>query len=118
MADKGDIFRLLFDLEGKVGIVTGGSSGIGLSMAKALAQTGVKIAIVNRTVGAGEKAAAEIREHGGIAASFPADVTKKDNVEAVVEAIENEMGAADILVNCAGINIRKKALEFGLSEWQ
>jgi NAD(P)-dependent dehydrogenase (short-subunit alcohol dehydrogenase family) len=118
MADKGDIFRLLFDIEGKVGIVTGGSSGIGLSMAKALAQTGVKIAIVNRTVMAGEKAAAEIREHGGIAASFPADVTKKDNVEAVVEAIENEMGAVDILVNCAGINIRKKAVEFGLNEWQ
>jgi gluconate 5-dehydrogenase len=118
MVDKADIFNQLFDLEGKVGIVTGGSSGIGFSLAKALAQTGVKIAIVNRTAGAGEKAAAEIREHGGIAASFPADVRKKDNVEDVVEAIENEMGAVDILVNSAGINIRKKALEFSMNEWQ
>jgi NAD(P)-dependent dehydrogenase (short-subunit alcohol dehydrogenase family) len=118
MAIKGNIFRVLFDLPGKVGIVTGGSSGIGLSVAKALARTGVKIAIVNRTAGTGEKAAAEIRKEGGIAASFPADVTRKDNVEAVVEAIEGEMGAVDILVNSAGINIRRKALEFGLREWQ
>ncbi len=118
MADKGNALGPMFDLSGKVGIVTGGSSGIGLSLAKVLAQSGVKIAIVNRTAGTGEKAAAEIRKEGGIAASFPADVTKKDDVAAVVDAIEGEMGAVDILVNSAGINIRKKTVEFTLSEWQ
>jgi NAD(P)-dependent dehydrogenase (short-subunit alcohol dehydrogenase family) len=115
-----DHYRLdgLLNIEGELGIVTGGSSGIGLSLAKVLAQNGVRIAIVNRNADTGEKTADEIRKMGGIAEFFSADVTNKDDLEAVVDAIETEMGATDILVNCAGINVRKKALDFTLSEWE
>jgi len=108
----------MFDLKGKVAIVTGGNSGIGLSMAETLCKAGVKVAIVNRRAEEGQKAAENMRGQGGEAQAFPADVSKKDEVEAIVKAVEEKMGPVDILVNSAGINIRKKAVEYDISEWQ
>lgn len=112
------MYEEIFDLKGKVAIVTGGNSGIGLSMAQTLAQTGVKVAVVNRRAEEGQKAAESMRKKGGEAQAFPADVSKKDEFEKVVEAIEQQMGPVDILVNSAGINIRRKALDYDISEWQ
>ncbi len=112
------MYEEMFDLKGKVAIVTGGNSGIGLSMAQTLAKAGVNVAIVNRRAEEGQKAADSMRDQGGEAQAFPADVSKKDEVEAVIKAVEEQMGPVDILVNSAGINIRKKALEYDLSEWQ
>lgn len=112
------MYKELFDLERKVAIVTGGSSGIGLSIAQTLAGAGVKVAIVNRKADDGERAASFIKERGGDARAFPADVSVKEQVEEMAKAVEEEMGPVDILVNSAGINIRKKALEYDLSEWQ
>jgi NAD(P)-dependent dehydrogenase (short-subunit alcohol dehydrogenase family) len=108
----------MFDLKGKVAIVTGGNSGIGLSMAQTLAQVGVKVAVVNRRAEEGQKAAESMRKQGGEAQAFPADVSKKDEFEPVVKAVEEQMGPVDILVNSAGINIRRKALDYDISEWQ
>lgn len=112
------MFEEMFDLTDKVAIVTGGSSGIGLTLAQTLMQAGAKVAIVNRKREAGESAAARLQEEGGEARAFPADVSKKDEVEAMAEAVEEKLGPVDILVNSAGINIRKKAVEFDLDEWQ
>jgi len=112
------MFEEMFDLKGKVAIVTGGSSGIGFSMAQTLSRAGVNVAIVNRRPEEGQRAAEKIREQGGEAETFPADVSKKDEVEAMVRAVEDEMGPVNILVNSAGINIRKKAVEYDISEWQ
>lgn len=112
------MYEEMFDLKGKVAIVTGGNSGIGLSMAETLCKVGVKVAIVNRRGEEGQKAAEDMRGQGGEAQAFQADVSKKDEVDAIVKAVEEKMGPVDILVNSAGINIRKKAVDYDISEWQ
>ena len=112
------MYEEMFDLKGKVAIVTGGNSGIGLSMAETLCKAGVKVAIVNRRAEEGQKAADDMRGQGGEAQAFQADVSKKDEVEAIVKAVEEKMGPVDILVNSAGINIRKKAVDYDISEWK
>ena len=104
----------LFSLKDQVAVVTGGNPGIGLSLAGFLMGAGARIAIVGRNAEAGKQAAARPRGQGGEAAFFPADVSKQDQVEAMAEAIEKVMGPIDILINSAGINIRKKAIEFQL----
>jgi NAD(P)-dependent dehydrogenase (short-subunit alcohol dehydrogenase family) len=99
------------DLSNKVAIVTGGSRGIGLTLAKGLARSGTPIVIVNRTPSAGEGAAQAIREAGGSAVSIPADVCQKESVERMVEKTLEHYGRIDILVNSAGVNVRKPATE-------
>jgi len=111
------IFENIFDLTDKVGIITGGSSGIGLAVARTLGSAGVKVAVVNRTETAGKAAAAGLNAEGIEAKAFPCDVSKIEAVEAMVEAVEETLGPVDILVNSAGINMRKKALEFEPAEW-
>ncbi len=112
------MFEEMFDLKDKVGIITGGSSGIGLSIAQTLTHAGVKVAVVNRTKKTCQETAAKLSEKGGNAKAFPTDVSKKDEVEAMANVVEEEMGPIDILVNSAGINLRKKAVDFDLAEWQ
>lgn len=99
------------DLSNKVTIVTGGSRGIGLALAKGLANSGAPTVIVNRTPSAGEGAAQSIREAGGSAISIPADVRQKESVERMVEKTLAHYGRIDILVNSAGVNVRKPAIE-------
>ena len=111
-------FEEIFDLKGQVAIVTGGNSGIGFSIAETLLSAGVRVAIVNRKIESGRQAVARLREQGGEALAFQADVSKQDEMEAVAKAVEAQMGAVDILVNSAGINIRRKAIEYELAEWQ
>ena len=111
------IMERLFDLEGRNALVTGGSSGIGLAMAKALFQAGCKVAVLNRTREKGLQAVKEIDPAGGGAMAVAADVSHPDQVEAAVELVEKELGPLDILVNSHGINIRKKALDFEPDEW-
>ncbi|MGD8562637.1 MAG: SDR family oxidoreductase [Desulfarculaceae bacterium] len=112
------MFQELFNLEGMAALVTGGSSGIGLEIARYLARAGVKVGIINRSREKGQQAAEEIKKEGGQAAAFAADVSRENQVEAAVQAAEEELGPLDILVNSHGINIRKDALDFELSEWQ
>ncbi len=100
-----------------MGIITGASSGIGLAVAQTLGYAGVKIAVVNRTETTGKEAAAGLNDEGIEAKAFPCDVSRKEDVEVMVAAVEQTLGPVDILVNSAGINIRKKALEFDLAEW-
>jgi len=114
---RNQIFEKIFDLKDKVGIITGGSSGIGLAIAQTLGYAGVKIAVVNRTETTGKEAATKLNDEGIEAKAFPCDVSRKEDVEAMVAAVEETLGPVDILVNSAGINIRKKALEFEPAEW-
>ena len=108
----------LFDLSGKNALVTGGSSGIGLAMAKALFEAGCKVAILNRNREKGLEAIDEIDPSGLESLAVAADVSNPDQVEAAVGQVEDELGPLDILVNSHGINIRKRALEFEPEEWQ
>jgi 2-deoxy-D-gluconate 3-dehydrogenase len=107
----------LFDLGGKVAIVTGGNGGIGLGMARGLAKAGAGIAIVGRNEAKLAAAAAELKQAGAGAISVTADVTDKAAVTAMVERVRRELGRIDILVNNAGINIRKSPHALDLEEW-
>jgi 2-deoxy-D-gluconate 3-dehydrogenase len=107
-----------FDLAGKVAIVTGGNGGIGLGMARGLAEAGAAIAVVGRNAAKSEAAVAEILQGGGKALSIVADVTDKAAVAAMVEAATREFGRIDILVNNAGINIRKPPHALDPDEWE
>ena len=106
-----------FDLGGKVAIVTGGNGGIGLGMARGLAEAGAGIAIVGRNEAKSATAVAELKQAGTKAISVTADVTDKAAVTAMVERVRRELGRIDILVNNAGINIRKSPHALDLEEW-
>ena len=106
-----------FDLSGKVAIVTGGNGGIGLGMARGLAQAGADIAVVGRNEGKSAAAAAELTKYGVKAISVTTDVTDENAVAAMVERTLRELGRIDILVNNAGINIRKPPQALALDEW-
>jgi 2-deoxy-D-gluconate 3-dehydrogenase len=109
----------LFDLSGKVAIVTGGNGGIGLGIALGLAKAGAKIVILGRNAAKSESAAKAIQQETGAATLVvTADVSRPDHVDrAVVEALD-EFERIDILFNNAGINIRKQPEALALSEWQ
>jgi 2-dehydro-3-deoxy-D-gluconate 5-dehydrogenase len=106
-----------FDLRGKVAIVTGGNGGIGLGMARGLAQAGASIAIVGRDEAKSKEAVAELQQRGAKAISVVPDVTDKAAVATMVERTVRELGRIDALVNNAGINIRKAPQAVTLEEW-
>jgi 2-deoxy-D-gluconate 3-dehydrogenase len=107
----------LFDLGAKVAIVTGGNGGIGLGMARGLAEAGADIAVVGRNEAKSAAAVADIRTLGVRAISVVGDVTDKSAVAAMVERVQRELGRIDILVNNAGINIRKPPQALDIAEW-
>jgi 2-deoxy-D-gluconate 3-dehydrogenase len=106
-----------FDLTGKVAIVTGGNGGIGLGMARGMAQAGAAIAIVGRNEAKSVAAVAELTRCGAKAISVIADVTDKAAVDAMVARVARDLGRIDILVNNAGISIRKPPQTLDLAEW-
>lgn len=108
----------LFDLNGRVAVVTGGNGGIGLGMARGLAAAGASIAIVGRNSQKTLDAAAQIAIENEIkCVGFVADISEPEQVGGLVEAILAQFGRIDILVNNAGINIRKRPDVMTLDEW-
>jgi 2-deoxy-D-gluconate 3-dehydrogenase len=105
-----------FDLGGKVAVITGGNGGIGLGMARGLAEAGAHIAIVGRNETKSAAAVADLARLGVRAISVLADVTDEAAVAAMVERTLRELGRIDILVNNAGINIRKAPHALALDE--
>lgn len=97
----------LFDLTGRVAVITGGSKGLGLAMAAGLASAGARILLVNRHADEGAQAAQAITDTYPVSAlSFSGDVTRQGDMEAMAQMAMNEWGRIDILINNAGINIR------------
>ncbi|HZS81975.1 MAG TPA: SDR family oxidoreductase [Stellaceae bacterium] len=94
----------LFDLGGRVAIVTGSSRGIGRAIAMGLAQAGAKVVISSRKAPACEAVAAEIAKAGGTAISLPCNIGHKDQLEALVAETRKRLGAIDILVCNAAVN--------------
>lgn len=107
----------LFDLSGKVAIVTGGNGGIGLGMARGMADAGADIAVVGRNEAKSRAAAAELAGRGVKAIAVTADVTDKQAISAMIERVTGELGRIDILVNNAGMSIRKPPHVLDPGEW-
>jgi 2-deoxy-D-gluconate 3-dehydrogenase len=108
----------LFDLSGRIAIVTGGNGGIGLGMAKGLAQAGAGVVVAARNP---DKNAAAVRELEGLGAKAMAlevDVADQTACRAMVQSTLDRFGRLDILVNNAGTNIRKQPEEYTLDEWR
>ena len=109
----------MFDLTGKVAIVTGGNGGIGLGMARGLAGAGARVVVAGRNREKSLRAVDELAQLGtGGALAIEADVTDEAAVAALVAETDARCGRLDILVNNAGINIRKPPHEVTLTEWR
>ncbi len=108
----------LFDLLGRVAIVTGGNGGIGLGMARGLAEAGAAVLVAGRDQAKGGKAVKELQALGAKAAFAAIDLTEEASCRAMVRAAVREFERLDILVNNAGTNLRKRPEEYALAEWR
>ena len=105
------------NLHARVAVITGGSRGLGKAMAVALAGAGAKIDIVGRDDAKLAEAAAEVRAGGAEVETYRADVTSEQQVRELETKVIDRFGPAHILINNAGINVRKNVPEFTLDEW-
>jgi 2-deoxy-D-gluconate 3-dehydrogenase len=107
----------VFDLTGRVAIVTGGNGGIGLGMARGLASAGARVVIAGRNEAKSNAAVKELAGRGGGALAVTTDVTDERAVARLVETTLASCGRLDILVNNAGTNIRKPVQDLSVDEW-
>lgn len=108
----------LFDLKGRVAVVTGGNGGIGLGMARGLASAGADVVIAGRNAAKSEAAAKDLAKLGVKTAVVEVDVADEDSCKAMVAESVKKLGRMDILVNNAGINIRKQPETYSMKEWR
>jgi 2-deoxy-D-gluconate 3-dehydrogenase len=107
----------MFNLKGKVALVTGGNGGIGLGIARGLARAGASVAVVGRNKDKNGPAVKELEALGVKAIGIVADVTDRKQVDAAVAETASRLGGLDILVANAGTNIRKKPQDYTAGEW-
>src|SRR4029453_16641623 len=107
----------LFDLSGRVAVVTGGNGGIGLGMALGMARAGATIVVAARDAAKNKAAVKEIEGTGAAASAIPVDVLQEDSVRALMADTMKAHGRLDILVNNAGMSIRKQPEQYTLAEW-
>ncbi len=105
-------------LDGRVAVVTGASKGLGKAMALALGEAGARLAMVSRNRVDLGRAVEAVRERGAEAEAFPADISQEEEVAELESAVTARFGKAQILVNNAGINVRKHLTDFTLAEWR
>jgi 2-dehydro-3-deoxy-D-gluconate 5-dehydrogenase len=108
----------LFDLTGKVAIVTGGNRGLGLGMAEGMARAGANIVVAARDKAKSQEAVGHLRSLGVEAEFIAVDVVDEASCHAMIAATEKRFGRIDILVNNAGINDRKPPQDYTLTEWR
>jgi NAD(P)-dependent dehydrogenase (short-subunit alcohol dehydrogenase family) len=109
---------LKIDLSGKLALITGASKGLGKAMAVALGESGATIALVSRDRGKLDEVQQEIESSGGKARVFVADVRDEPSVNRLETDVREKLGKVQILINNAGINIRKNLVDFTLDEWR
>ncbi len=107
----------MFDLNGKVALITGAGSGIGRRQSLALAKAGASVVLLGRRQELLDSTAAEIQAFGGKAASLPADLNDRTSLAAVANLAAGPFGPIDILINAAGINLRQAVEEITIESW-
>jgi len=105
------------DLTGRTAVIVGGSGGLGEAMAHTLSQAGAAIALVGRNQAKLDKVAGDLKAEGGKVESFNADMTSESDVARLAKDVNAKFKNPQILINSAGINIRKPVTEFTLKEW-
>lgn len=111
--------RELFDLSGRVALVTGGGRGLGEQIATGLAQAGAAVALASRKLEACEEAARTLAEaHGARTLGLRMDVASEDDVRAGFDRVEAELGPVDLLVNNSGTSWGAPAAELPLDAWR
>ena len=105
-------------LTGRTAVITGASKGLGRAMALALGGAGARLALVSRNRAALDSVADEVRALGAEAEVFIADVTDEAQVQRLAEAVHARFGPVQILINNAGVNVRKPMTDFTLAEWR
>ena len=108
----------LFEIPGKVAVITGGGRGIGAATAELFAAAGASVAVLDKYENYALRTADTIRKQGYKAIAVTCDVNNEEEVEEVFEGIVKEFGHLDVLVNNAGMAIRKPATEVPLAEWK
>jgi NAD(P)-dependent dehydrogenase (short-subunit alcohol dehydrogenase family) len=104
-------------LDGKVAMITGASKGLGKAMGLALGAAGASLVLVSRNLEQLNEVARAVKDTGGEALVFQTDVSEEDQVLKLERDVVDKFGRAHILINNAGINIRKPLVEFKLEEW-
>jgi len=112
------VHTALFDLSGKVAIVTGGNGGIGLAMATGLGRAGARVVIAARDEEKSQAALARLQASSCDAVAVRTDVADPASVAALTAEVEARFGRIDVLVNNAGINVRRTAQELSLEDWR
>lgn len=105
-------------LQGRTALITGASKGLGKAMALALAEEGARLILVARNLELLHATAAAVRQAGADAAVIQADVTDEEQVARVAQGVQEQFGKLQILINNAGINLRKPVTDFTLEEWR
>lgn len=104
-------------LQGKCALVTGAGAGIGRSIAALFAREGARVAVADRDGPRAERTCHEIEQDGGSALALAADVSRRDAVEQMVQRVQEEFGALNILVNNAGIVVRRSFERLSEAQW-
>ena len=107
----------MFDLSGKVAVVTGGNGGIGRGIALGLAEAGAAVAILARNEEKNRAVVDELANAGVPAIAIKLDVTRRDDLRPAMEEVERKLGPVSVLVNNAGIAIMGSVLNFRAEDW-
>src|SRR5579859_4047416 len=105
------------DLKGRTALITGASRGLGKSMALALGSAGARVVLVGRDRAALDAVEDELRGSGAEAHAYRTDVAEEEQVRSLERSVIERFGPVHILINNAGINVRKNVDEFTLEEW-
>ncbi len=108
----------LFDLSGKVAIVTGGNSGIGLGIAKGLSEAGATVVIAARNLNKSLEVVKSLESTGGTALAVSCDVDDQVSIQNMVDTVAARFSRIDVLVNNAGTTVRKRPEDLSFDEWR
>src|SRR5258708_13895727 len=112
-----DYLHRLFSLDGRIAVVTGGSSGIGKAMASALAGAGASVVLAARRAAALDDTVSELRSAGSAVGRVCADLGERGGIRRACEQITEIFGEPDILINAAGVNLRPPLSVLSVDEW-